>query len=116
MRKLPVIGAAIAFSFAAAGTALAAETTVTGNLRDAYCYIRMGAHGPSHKSCAIKCAKAGIPVLLVTESGKTYTLLPPKDEHPYPDSVIQHMEDKVTVTGHEYTKNGQNFLTVDSLK
>ncbi len=116
MRKLLVIGAGIALSFAVAGMSMAAETTVTGNLEDSYCYIRMGAHGPSHKSCAIKCAKVGIPVLLVTESGKTYTLLPPKDAHPYPATVIQRMEDKVTITGNEYSKNGQNFLTVNSLK
>ncbi len=116
MRKLLAIGAAVALSFALAGVSMAAETTVSGHLRDAYCFIRMGAHGPGHKSCAIKCAKVGIPVLLVTDSGKMYTLLPPKDAHPYPASVIQHMEDKVTVTGNEYSKDGQNFLTVDSLK
>jgi|YelNatPaOPRAMG01_1025707.scaffolds.fasta_scaffold00702_27 hypothetical protein len=116
MRKLLAIGAGVALSFAVAGVSTAAETTVTGHLRDAYCFIRMGAHGPSHKTCAIKCAKAGIPVLLVTDSGKTYTLLPPKDAHPYPPAVIQHMEDKVTVTGNEYSKGGQNFLTADSVK
>lgn len=116
MRKLPAIGAGVALSFTVAAMAMAAQTTVSGHLRDSYCYIRMGAHGPSHKSCASKCAKAGIPVLLVTDSGKTYTLLPPKDAHPYPESVIQHMEDKVTVTGNEYNKDGQRFLTVNSIK
>ena len=35
---------------------------------------------------------------------------------PLPESVISRMEDQVTVTGKEYTKNGVDYLTVDSVK
>lgn len=119
MRKLLAVGAGVALMFAVAGMAMAAEgqtVSVTGMLRGGYCFITMGAHGAKHKECAMTCAKKGIPVLLVTENHKMYTLLPPKRGHAIPSDVISHMEDKVTVTGREYTKDGQNFLTVQSLK
>jgi len=103
-----------------AGIAIAADSSdksVTGTLEDAYCYGTMGAKGPGHKACAIKCASKGIPVALI-ESGteKSYILLPNKDASPLPDSVIQHMEDSVTVTGKEYSKNGVDYIVVESVK
>jgi len=100
-------------AFAADGN----EKSVTGNLEDAHCYGTMGAKGAGHKACAIKCASKGIPVTLI-ESGteKSYILLPNKDASPLPDSIIQRMEDQVTVTGKEYTKNGVDYLVVESVK
>ena len=120
MNRLTNLGLIAAIAIGLAGAAMAAdggETFVTGNLRDSYCYGTMGAHGAGHKACAIKCASAGIPVTLI-ESGteKAYILLPDKDASPLPQSVIQHMEDQVTVTGKEYSKNGVQYLVVESVK
>jgi hypothetical protein len=122
VKRLANFGVALAFVAAAglAGAAIAAdgsEQSVTGNLRDSYCYGTMGAKGPGHKQCAIKCASAGIPVLLVEKgTDKSYILLPNKDASPLPQDVIQHMEDQVTVTGKEYSKNGTEYIVVESVK
>jgi hypothetical protein len=62
MRKLILL--ALLFGIAASPVA-AAETSVTGHLRDSFCFLTMGAHGPSHHDCAVACAKAGIPVLVL---------------------------------------------------
>lgn len=94
----------------------AAEKSVTGTLEDSYCYGAMGAKGSSHKKCASACAKKGIPVALVDETGNVYILLPAKNEEPLPDDVYAKMEDQVTVTGKEYSKGGVNFLTAESVK
>jgi hypothetical protein len=103
-----------------AGVTIAAdssEKSVTGNLEDAYCYGTMGAKGPSHKECATKCASSGVPVILVEKgTDKSYIVLPSKNGTPLPDSVIKHMEDEVTVTGKEYSRNGMNYLVVESVK
>src|SRR5208282_1230432 len=120
MNRLATFGLGIVVTIGLACVALAAdggEKSVTGDLRDAYCYGTMGAHGAGHKACAIKCASSGIPVTLI-ESGteKSYILLPDKDASPLPQSVIQHVEDHVTVTGKEYDKNGVEYLVVDSVK
>jgi len=117
MKAVTVLCLAVLLSFGLAAGAFAADATVTGHLRDSFCYLGMGAHGPSHQKCAIGCAKAGIPVLLVQDkTDKSYVLLPPKNAQPLPDSIINKMEDEVTVTGKEYSKGGVRFLTVESVK
>jgi hypothetical protein len=120
MTRLASLGLGLVLAIGMTSVALSAdssEKSVTGNLEDAYCYGTMGAKGPGHKACAIKCASKGIPVTLI-ESGteKAYILLPNKDASPIPDSVISRMEDKVTVTGKEYSKNGVDYLVVESVK
>ena len=95
----------------------AAETTVSGHLRDGFCFLTMGAHGPSHHDCAMACAKAGIPVMLEQDgTNKYFVLMPPKDKQSLPAGITDKMEEEVTVSGHEYSKGGMAFLTVDSVK
>ncbi len=117
MRSLAIASLGLLLSSSVASLSFAAETTVTGHLRDSFCYVILGAQGPSHQKCAIACAKKGVPVALV-QSGtdKTFILLPPKNARPLPDSVINKMENEVTVTGDEYTKGGVTYLTVKSVK
>lgn len=118
VKKLILATLGVALSIAGAGMLSAADTsTVTGHLRDAFCYTTMGAHGPSHQKCAMACARAGIPVMLVQDkTDKGYILLPPKDDEALPADVIDKMEQEVTLTGHEYTKNGISYFQVESVK
>ena len=120
MKRIANLGLGLIIALALTGIALAADTaekSVTGNLEDAYCYGTMGAKGAGHKQCAIKCASAGIPVTLIEKgTDKSYVLLPNKDASPLPASVISRMEDEVTVTGKEYSKNGTEYLVVESVK
>jgi len=115
------IGLGIALTLATCGLTLAAEggteKTITGNLRDGFCNTTMGAQGASHKKCAVECAMAGIPVVMVEKgTNKSYVLIPTKDDSPISKDVISRMEDDVTVTGKVYEKNGTNFLQVESVK
>jgi len=117
MKALTPLCLGLLLSIGGAAGASAAETSVSGHLRDSFCFLTTGAHGPSHQKCAIGCAKAGIPVLLVQDkTDKYYVLLPPKNAQSLPSSVIDKMEEEVTVTGQEYSKGGARFLTVESVK
>jgi hypothetical protein len=120
VNRLANLGLGLVLAIGLAGVAIAtdgSQKTVTGNLEDAYCYGTMGAKGAGHKQCAIKCASHGIPVTLIEKgTEKSYILLPNKDASPLPDSVIQRMEDDVTVTGKEYNKNGTEYIVVESVK
>ena len=120
MTRLANLGLAFMLAIALAAVAFAAgssEKSVTGNLEDAYCYGTMGAKGAGHKQCAIKCASAGIAVTLIEKgTDKSYILLPSKDASPLPATVTSRMEDEVTVTGKEYSKNGTEYLVVESVK
>lgn len=116
MKKLIALSAVV-LSASFCTSAMAAPMSVTGTLEDSFCYVTLGAHGPSHKACAIGCAKKGIPVALVEKgTDKMYILLPPKNATALPDDVISKMEDEVTVTGNEYEKGGITYLTVVSVK
>lgn len=114
------LGLVSVLALALAQVAIAAEgdeKSITGNLEDTYCYATMGAHGPSHKQCAMKCASAGIPVVLIEKgTDKSYIVLPSRNGEGLPESVIKHMEDEVTVTGKEYRKNGVDYIVVESVK
>jgi hypothetical protein len=119
VNRLANVGLGLALAVGLAGLAMAqgGEKSVTGNLEDAYCYTTMGAHGPGHKQCAMKCASAGIPVILIEKgTDKSYIVLPPKNDSPLPQDVIKHMEDEVTVTGKEYNKNGIDYILAESIK
>jgi hypothetical protein len=107
----------IALCFGAAGVAAAEDTTVKGQLRDSFCWNVAGAQGPSHRACAIACAKKGIPVTLVEDgTNKPYVLLPPKDKQGLPESVISRMEGEASITGTVYTKGGVSYLRVKSVQ
>jgi len=117
MKKLAIAGLGILLSVGLVGIASAAEKSVTGTLEDSFCYMGMGAHGDSHKKCAMGCAKKGIPVALVEKgTDKMYILLPAKNDSSLPDDVISKMEDEVTITGNEMTKGGITYLKVESVK
>lgn len=117
MKKFLLASLLFVMSCAVGGVAFAADATVTGHLRDSFCFLTMGAHGPSHHDCAVECAKAGIPVLLVqNKTNKYYVLMPSKDKQSLPADLTSKMEDQVSVSGHEYNKGGMTFLTVESVK
>ena len=54
--------------------------------------------------------------LIEKGTDKSYILLPNKDAYPLPATVTSRMEDEVTVTGKEYSKNGTEYLVVESVK
>ena len=93
------------------------DVQVTGEVIDTFCYSAMGAKGTGHKQCGIDCAKKGIPVgLLEKGTNKVHILLPTKDKTALPDEVVNKMGETTTITGHQYTKGGVAFLTVESVK
>lgn len=120
MRQVLAPVVAVIFSLMFSGFVFAdggAAKTVTGSLRDGYCNTTMGANGPGHKKCAISCAKAGIPVVMVEKgTNQNYILIPAKDDQPLPKDVVDHMEDEVTISGKVYAKDGINYLQVESVK
>jgi hypothetical protein len=50
------------------------QQTMKGEVLDLSCYLKSGAKGPDHASCAKSCAKSGQPMGLLTEEGKVLLL------------------------------------------
>ena len=95
----------------------AESVTVTGEVIDTYCYSMAGAKGEGHRKCALECVSKGIPVgLLEDGTNKVYVLLPNKDKSSLPQTVVDNMARKVTITGKIVESGGSRFLTVESVR
>ncbi len=96
------------------------EVTITGEIVDVSCYVKMGALGMDHKECALGCAKAGMPLaLLEDKTGKVYLLVSDK-EFESVNAKLQPLEKSVAqksmaIRGRTYEKGGQLILEVLSV-
>lgn len=72
----------------------AADVTITGELVDTKCFSKLGAKGEAHASCAVTCAKSGIPVAVMDDSTKKLHVL----ATPAP-ALSAYMSKTVKVTG-----------------
>lgn len=104
-----------------AGQSLAAspmpgKSTITGEVIDVACYIKMGAKGAGHKQCAEMCAKAGIPMGILDDKGNIYVALSDKDSESANPKLMGHEAQKVTVTGKVFSKGGVRVVSVESVE
>jgi hypothetical protein len=100
----------------------AAPQTITGQLIDQECYTANKANaGLDHKmpeatpNCAIMCAKAGMPVALLTADGKVYTVTGDLAANNNA-KLLPHMSHKMELTGEVTTKGGAMTIAATSLK
>ena len=70
---------------------------ITGELVDISCYLQMGGKGEGHKDCAIKCAKDGLPVGVLTSKGEVYTIITPSK------LLADHMAKEAKISGTLYS-------------
>jgi hypothetical protein len=107
----------VAVSFLALPARAADAVSVTGEIVDSACYIKMGAKGESHRDCAQKCADAGIPLALVEDgSGKVIWLASEKDMETPNQKLREFAAKKVTITGTYAERGGAKILLVASIK
>jgi hypothetical protein len=98
---------------------LAADQVVTvrGEIVDSYCYAGRGVRGPSHRACALQCARKGMPLVLIEDgSRRVYQLMPPRDETPMPENVVAAAGTVRTVTGRMFVNSGARYLAVDAIE
>jgi len=91
--------------------------SIVGEVVDPACWIVNGARGPSHKECAIACAKAG-QVLGIVEN-KTQKLYMVATDKPGEDpnkGLIDYVGQTVLVKGRVYTRGGATGIKVTSVE
>jgi len=92
------------------------DITTQGEIIDMACYMAKGLKGPSHKACAQLCAKKGVPMGILTDSGDVYLLL---DDHnnsdPY-DAAKKLAGERAEVTGKKFNKQGVASIVVSAVK
>lgn len=91
--------------------------TIRGEIVDSYCYAARGIRGPAHTACALRCARKGMPLVLIEDgSRRVYQLMPPRDEMAMPENVIAAAGTVRSVTGRMFVNSGARYLTVDAIK
>jgi hypothetical protein len=122
MRRLLAVLVVTGLVFSLSASAFAATQTITGRLIDQTCYKANKANtGLDHKmpedtpGCAVTCAKMGLPVALLTDDGKVYTVtgdLAGSNNA----KLVPHMSHKVELTGDVTQKGGTLTIAATNLK
>jgi len=117
MRKNSIIVGILAMSVLSAGFGFAANetVTVTGEVIDSACYIKMGAKGTDHAKCALGCAKAGIPLALLTDDGMVVWVASDKDMESANGVLEPYVAKRVTVEGTWFEKGGTKLLAISKV-
>ena len=93
----------------------AAESAISGEVVETYCWAKLRVGGQDHAACGIKCAKRGVPIAVFDENSRTiHILLPGQDKTSIPPGLIDSMGKRVTIRGEVIKRAGGNFLSVQS--
>jgi len=92
------------------------DITVKGEIVDLACYLSKGSKGKRHKQCAELCAKKGLPLGVLTDSGDVYLLLEDHDD-PGPYETVKGLAgERATVSGKKFVKGGVQSVLVAETK
>jgi hypothetical protein len=90
--------------------------TVKGEIVDLACYLSKGSKGQRHKACAELCAKKGMPLGVLNESGDVYLLLEDHDDPGPYDAAKGLAGEQAEVTGKKFIKGGVQSILVSGAK
>ena len=89
--------------------------TVVGTVVDTGCYLVHDGIGADHAKCAKECAKKGIPLAILDDTGKLY--LPLGVDHKNPnDLLMPFVEQKVKVTGTQVDRGGMTGVAIKTIE
>lgn len=93
------------------GKPIALKATVV----DTGCYFAHGEVEKGHASCAAMCAKNGIPLALVDETGKLYLVI--GNDHKNPNAKLTpFIEKKVKVSGTLVERGGMSGVSIKTIE
>jgi len=110
---------ALALSLAAspARSAGDAQVSVTGEVIDSACYIKSGARGESHRTCAQKCGDVGIPLALVEDGTGNVIWIASVDDMETPNAKLRPFAGRrVTIGGTWAERGGAKLLLLRTVK
>jgi hypothetical protein len=90
--------------------------TLTATVVDMNCYLVQGLHGPGHVGCAKACILNGQEMGLLTSNGKIIPILGGGPTDTPNKKLLGFVEQKVTVTGEEFSGNGQTGILIKTIQ
>jgi hypothetical protein len=115
-RLMPALALFLAF----AATAFAAEgksVTVKGYVLDSACAFTKDLHKPISADCATACAKAGSPLVILTDDGKIYwpiaATTPSAGQN---EKLLPFAGQRVTASGKTFRRGGSTAITIEKIE
>jgi type 1 fimbria pilin len=102
-----------------AGLSGAADKTVTvkGYVLDSACAFTKDLAKPISEKCALACANAGSPLVILADDGTIYWPIagttPSSGQNP---KLLAYAAQKVTVTGKVYERGGSKAIVIDKIE
>lgn len=119
LRKTCGVGALaglLALALPAAGAPDKA-TTVKGYVLDSACAFIKNLTKPVSPDCAVACAKAGSPLVILAENGTIYwpiaETMPAKGQN---ERLMKFAGQKVVVTGKDFVRGGSHALVIEKIE
>jgi hypothetical protein len=91
--------------------------TVKGYVLDSACAFTKNLEKPISSDCAVSCAKAGSPLVILAEDGKIF--LPISKEMPAKGqngTLLKWAGQKVTATGSVYERSGSHAIVIEKIE
>ena len=89
--------------------------TLIGTVVDTGCYMVHDGIGADHAECATECARKGIPLAILDETGKVY--LPLGVDHENPNTrLMPFVEKKVKVIGTQVDRGGLSGISIKTIE
>ena len=102
---------------ASASSSKVGARSVIGEVVDPACWLVNGAKGPSHKECAIACAKAGQVLGIVeNKTQKLYMIATDKPGEDPNKGLVDYVGQTVLVKGRVYSRGGATGIKVTSVE
>jgi hypothetical protein len=91
------------------------EIKVSGEILDMACFLSHGAKGPDHAPCAVKCAKAGQPIGLLSSDGTVYLLFASHEDSSPFEKAKDLAGQQVEIQGKSVSKGSIQAIEVASV-
>jgi hypothetical protein len=111
-----VMAACVFAGLLAAGSDAAKSVSVNGYVLDSACAFTKGLTKPISTQCAQACAKAGSPLVILTDKGEIYW--PIADTTPSAsqnDKLLPFAGQRVTASGKAYTRGGSTAIVIEKI-
>ena len=93
------------------------QVSIKGWVLDSACAITKGLDKPISRDCALKCAKAGSPLVILADDGNIYW--PISDKTPSSgqnDRLLKFAGERVTATGMAYVRGGSHAIVLEKIQ
>ena len=101
----------------AAGAGTDKPVTVKGYVLDSACAFTKSLKKPISTECAVACAKAGSPLVILTDSGTVYWPIadttPPSGQN---EKLLPFAGQKVTASGKVFQRGGSSALVIEKIE